>query len=191
MLGLTSNGTGVAAEFDPKNGFRFKFGLQQSNDDALNLSQSLFTLSEVGYTFTPFSLPEGSYRLWFRTDNTQPEVLSKAFGISIDQRLTNAVGLFGRYGTQGLEGDGPRDEYWSAGVEFQRGFIFNPEDMWGIGYADTSIGGSGEKLVEGFYNLLLTERLRLTFNLQHVLESPAGSAKYGYLLPGVRLQASF
>ena len=53
------------------------------------------------------------------------------------------------------------------------------------------IGGSGEKLVEGFYNLLLTERLRLTFNLQHVLESPAGSAKYGYLLPGVRLQASF
>ena len=62
MLGLGSNGTGVAAEFDPKNGFRLKFGLQQSNNDATNLSESLFTLSEVGYTFTPFALPEGNYR---------------------------------------------------------------------------------------------------------------------------------
>ena len=93
MLGLGSNGTGVAAEFDPKNGFRLKFGLQQSNNDATNLSDSLFTLSEVGYTFTPFALPEGAYRLWFRTDNTSEET-RKGIGISIDQKLTNAVGVF-------------------------------------------------------------------------------------------------
>src|SRR5262245_29637971 len=95
MLGLESNGTGVAAEFDPKNGFRAKFGLQQSNDNATNLSESLFTLSEVGYTFTPFSLPEGTYRLWFRTNNSEVQVLEKAVGVSIDQKLTNAFGLFG------------------------------------------------------------------------------------------------
>ena len=71
MLGLSSNGTGVATEFDPKNGFRLKFGFQQSNDDAANLSDSMFTLTEVGYTFTPFALPEGTYRAWFRTDNTR------------------------------------------------------------------------------------------------------------------------
>ena len=190
MLGLSSNGTGVAAEFDPKNGFRFKFGLQQSNTDATNLTESLFTLSEVGYTFTPFSLPEGSYRLWFRTDNTT-DLIAKAVGISVDQKLTNAVGLFARYGTQGFEADG-RDHYWSAGVGFQHGYIFNPDDTWGIGYAETKFFGSDrEKLVEGYYNLLLTERLRLTFNLTHALEEPAGGAKFGYLLPGVRLQASF
>jgi len=40
-------------------------------------------------------------------------------------------------------------------------------------------------------NLLLTERLRLTFNVTHALEEPAGGAKFGYLLPGIRLQASF
>jgi hypothetical protein len=191
MLGLSSNGTGVAAEFDPKNGFRFKFGLQQSNTDATNLSESLFTLSEVGYTFTPFSLPEGSYRLWFRTDNTASDVIQKGVGISIDQKLTNAVGLFGRYGTQGFEAE-ERDHYWSAGVGFQHGFIFNPQDTWGIGYAETKFfGGDREKLVEGYYNLLLTERLRLSFNLTHALEEPAGGEKFGYLLPGIRLQASF
>ena len=190
MLGLTSNGTGVAAEFDPKNGFRFKFGLQQSNNDALNLSDSLFTLSEVGYTFTPFSLPEGSYRLWFRTDNTT-DLITKAVGVSFDQKLTNAVGLFARYGTQGFERDG-RDHHWSVGVGVAHGHIFNPDDTWGVGYAETKFFGSDrEKLVEGYYNLLLTERLRLTFNVTHALEEPAGGEKFGYLLPGVRLQASF
>jgi carbohydrate-selective porin OprB len=190
MLGLGSNGTGVAAEFDPKNGFRLKFGLQQSNNEATNLSDSLFTLSEVGYTFTPFSLPEGSYRWWFRTDNTT-ENIRKGTGISVDQKLTNAVGLFARYGTQDLEVDG-RDHYWSAGVGFQNGFGFNPQDTWGIGYSNMDLeSGYREKLVEGYYNLLLTERLRLSFHLTHVLDSPPGGDKFGYLLPGVRLQAAF
>jgi hypothetical protein len=35
----------------------------------------------------------------------------------------------------------------------------------------------------------LTERLRLAFHLQHVLDNQ--SDKFGYFLPGVRLQASF
>jgi len=191
MLGLSNNGTGLAAEYDPKNGFRFKFGLQQSNDHATNLSDSLFTLSEVGYTFTPFSLPEGSYRLWFRTDNATEDVIQKGLGISIDQKLTNTVGLFGRYGTQGFEQAG-RDHYWSAGVGIQHGLVFNPDDTWGVGYAETRFfEGDREQLIEGYYNLLLTERLRLSFNLMHALETPAGSPKYGYLLPGIRLQASF
>ena len=190
MLGLSANGTGVAAEFDPKNGFRLKFGLQQSNNDATNLSESLFTLSEVGYTFTPFSLPEGNYRFWFRTDNTSTAT-RKGVGISIDQKLTNAVGLFARYGSQDLDDDG-RDHYWSTGIGFQNGFIFNPQDTWGVGYAQMELeSGDREKLVEGYYNLLLTERLRLSFHLSHALETPASGERFGYLLPGVRLQAAF
>lgn len=190
MLGLSSNGTGVATEFDPKNGFRLKFGLQQSNTDATNLSDSMYTLSEAGYTFTPFSLPEGTYRLWFRTDNTSDDI-RKGVGISVDQKLTNAVGLFGRYGTQDLDEDG-RDHYWSAGIGFQNGFIFNPQDTWGVGYSQMKLqSGDRETLVEGYYNLLLTERLRLSFHVTHALETPAGGEKFGYLLPGVRLQAAF
>ena len=70
--------------------------------------------------------------------------------------------------------------------------VLNPLDTWGVGYAQMELqSGDREKLVEGYYNLLLTERLRLSFHLQHALESPAGGEKFGYLLPGVRLQASF
>ena len=191
MLGLSSNGTGVAAEFDPKNGFRAKFGFQQSNTDATNLSDSLFTLSEVGYTFTPFSLPEGTYRLWFRTDNAAENANRKGVGISLDQKLTNVVGLFGRWGTQETDLD-DRDNFYSAGVSFQNGLVFSPRDTWGIGYARMDlVTGEKEDLVEGYYNFRLTERLRLSFNLTGVVDRPSGGTKFGYLLPGIRFQAAF
>ncbi len=191
MLGLAVNGTGAAAEFDAKTGFRAKFGFQQSNTDAKNLSDSLFTLTEVGYTFTPFALPEGTYRVWFRTDNTADEAIRKGVGLSLDQKLTNVVGLFGRYGTQEVAG-GDRDRFYSAGLGFQNGLIFNPRDMWGIGYAQMDLAsGENEKLVEGFYNVLLTDRLRLSFHLTHVLDRPQAAGTFGYLLPGIRLQAAF
>jgi hypothetical protein len=191
MLGLSSNGTGVAAEFDPKNGFRFKFGFQQSNTDATNLSDSLYTLSEVGYTFTPFALPEGTYRVWFRTDNTAPDAIRKGLGLSFDQKLTHVVGLFARYGTQETDVD-PRDSFYSLGVSFQNGLVISPLDRWGIGYAHMDLAsGEREHLAEGYYNFHLTERLRLSFHLTHVLDRPDSETQFGYLLPGVRFQASF
>ena len=190
MLGLASNGTGVAAEFDAKTGFRFKFGFQQSRTEATNLSDSMYTLSEVGYTFTPFALPEGSYRLWFRTDNTAAAEIRKGVGISVDQKLTSVVGLFGRYGTQEL--DFGRDTFYSAGIGFQNGLIFSPQDAWGVGYAQMEReSGEREKLAEGYYNFHLTEKLRLSFHLTHVLDAPEIGSTFGYLLPGVRLQAAF
>ncbi|OFW28665.1 MAG: hypothetical protein A3H97_14665 [Acidobacteria bacterium RIFCSPLOWO2_02_FULL_65_29] len=189
MLGLAVNGTGLAAELDAKTGLRLKFGLQQSNTDAPNLSDSIFTLSEVGYTMTPFALPEGNYRLWFRTDNSTGS-RATAVGVSLDQKLTPIVGLFGRYGSTDVEGG--RDHQYSFGVGFQNGLVFSPRDTWGIGYSQLTLAaGEQEKLTEGYYNVQLTERLRFSFHLQHVFESPLSESSFGYLLPGVRLQAAF
>ena len=189
MLGLAFNGTGFVADYDPKNAFSFRFGMQQSNPDATSLSDSLYSLGEVGYTMTPFSLPEGHYRLWMRANNGAVDS-KRAVGFSIDQKVTPIVTLFGRFGTQTLPED--RDHYFSAGVSFATGWVFNPLDSWGIGYAQMDLAsGDKEHLTEGYYNFRLTERLRLSFSLQHVLDSPASESKFGYLLPGVRLQAAF
>jgi hypothetical protein len=51
--------------------------------------------------------------------------------------------------------------------------------------------GETEKLAEGFYNFHLTERLRLSFHVTHVIAGPDVENDFGYLLPGVRLQAAF
>lgn len=189
MLGLAVNGTGIVAEYDPKNAFTFRFGVQQSNPDATSLTDSMYSLGEVGYTATPFHLPEGHYRIWLRANNGEVES-KRAVGVSLDQKISPIVTLFGRYGLQTLPGD--RDHYASAGISFSDGLVFTPHDSWGIGYAQMDLAtGDKERLTEGYYNFSLTERLRLSLTLQHVFDSPATEDHFGYLLPGVRLQASF
>lgn len=189
MLGLSSNGSGIAAVFDPKTGINFKLGLQQSDPDATNLSDSIFTLAEVGYFARPFSLPEGNYRVWFRTDNGSDERRT-AYGLSLDQKLSPNITVFARYGS--AQADVDRDYFYSAGFQFQNVPVFNPLDVWGIGYAQTELGTSDrEKLLEAYYNLRLAERLRLSTHVQYVTVAGPGARTFGYLLPGLRLQGSF
>ena len=188
-LGLASNGAGVAGVFDPKHGFAFKAGLQQSNTDATNLSQSLFTLAEVDYVSRPPGLGEGNYRVYVRNDNSTARNRT-AIGVSVDQKLTPIFGLFGRYGS--AEADAARDKFYSLGFQFQNGFVFNPLDLWGVGYAQTDLGtGDRERLAEGYYNFQISEKLRLSLHVQHVFETPAGVKSVGFLVPAVRLQARF
>jgi len=188
-LGLTSNGSGLVAVYDARNGINFKIGAQQSNPDATNLSNSVFSLAEVGYLARPFSLPEGNYRAWYRRDNSSGRGRT-GYGVSLDQKVTPGVTLFARYGS--AEADVGHDRFYSGGVEFEYGAVFNPLDAWGIGYARTDLGsGDAEHLEEAYYNFHLAERLRLSLHLQHVTEERAGLETLGYLLPGLRLQASF
>jgi hypothetical protein len=198
-LGLATNGTGFAAVFDPKIGLNFKFGIQQSNSEATNLSDSIFSLAEVGYLATLPSLGEGNYRVWFRTTNTG-DISSRAFGLSLDQKVGPVATLFARFGDgdlpvteEGLTSFSLGQRFYSGGVKFQNGLVLNRWDAWGIGYAQTEVRDTGEneKITEGFYNLQLTDRLHLTFHLQHVLRSTPDKESLGYLVPGLRLQAAF
>jgi hypothetical protein len=189
MLGLTSNGAGVVGVFDPKNGFALKGGFQQSNTDATNLSDSIFSMVEADYLARPRGLSEGNYRVWFRNDNSTGSS-RQAWGLSLDQKLTNQFGLFGRYGR--ADADIDKDDFWSLGFQVQNGVVFSPLDFWGVGYSQTSLGsGDNEKQVEGFYNFQISEKLRLSLHVQHYFERQAGTPDYGFLIPGVRLQARF
>ena len=198
VLGLATNGSGFAAVFDPKIGLNFKFGFQQSNPDATNLNDSLYSLAEVGYLARLPGLGEGNYRVWYRDTNAST-VSSTAWGVSLDQKIAPSVTLFGRYGDGKVPSGGDSQTAFSAGqhfvsggVGFQKGLVFNPMDSWGVGYSQTRLAaGDKEHLVEGYYNFQLSEKLRLSFHLSHALEVPEGAEKYGFLVPGLRLQATF
>jgi len=188
-LGLSSNGAGLTAIYDAKSGFTFKVGFQQSSEDAKNLSESTYSLAEVGYRARPFGLQEGNYRVWYRSDNSTG-VKQEAFGANIDQKLTPSFTVFARYG-QADAGD-ESDKFYSAGFQFQNGWIFNPADHWGVGVAKIDLADGGkETLSEVYYNLHLAERLRLTAHLQYAEETLVGAEKIAYIVPGVRFQASF
>jgi hypothetical protein len=190
MLGLATNGPGVSLVFDPKKRINFKIGFQQSKTEATSLSESIYSLAEIGYLMTPFSLGEGNYRVWYRTDNSSDRYRT-GYGLSFDQKLSSRVTLFGRYGA--AQADVRRDHFYSGGLQFSNGLGFYPGDTWGLGYAHLDqVTGEKERLTEGYYNLALTERLRLSFHGQHVLETKPGIPnKLGFFVSGVRLQASF
>jgi hypothetical protein len=188
-LGLAVNGAGLAAIFDPKNGFNFKVGIQQSKTEATNLSQSLFSLAEIGYVSRLPGLGEGNYRFWYRTDNSSDRY-RVGFGTSLDQKLAPQVTWFGRFGT--AQADVKRDYVYSGGLQFAQGAGFYPGDFWGVGYSHYDTGaGPKERLAEGYYNFGISEKFRLSFHLTHVLEKRPGEETVGYLVPGIRLQASF
>ena len=189
LLGLSTNGTGLAAVYDAKTGFTFKLGLQQSDPSATNLSESLFTLAEVGYLTRPFSLQEGNYRVWYRRDNSSGSH-QDAFGVSIDQKFNAGTTFFARYGS--ADAQLGTDHFYSAGLEFEYGPVLNPQDTWGFGYAFTDLGsGEQEDLSELYYNFHLAEKLRLSLHMQYILESRPGSPDFSFFLPGLRLQAAF
>ncbi len=189
-LGLSENGAGMAAIYDPKTAFTLKFGYQQSTSKATNLSDSLFFLTEAGLRLTPLGLGEGNYRAWYRTDNSSG-VDQTAYGVSIDQRISPVITLFGRYGSAETAAGG-RDRFYSGGVQFAKGRVFNPEDAWGLGYANYDLAaGDEEEVIEFYYNLKMTEKLRLSMHLTHVTERPSGQPTVAYLVPGLRMQASF
>jgi hypothetical protein len=199
-LGLATNGSGFAAVFDPKIGLNFKFGFQQSNPDATNLGDSLFSLGEIGYLARVPSMGEGNYRFWYRVAKAG-ERQPTAWGISLDQKLASRVTLFGRYGNGHVPVGGEEGQtafslgqhFWSGGLHFQNGLGFFPGDTWGVGYAQSRVSLTDDKehLVEGFYNFQFTERLNLSFHLTHVLDKQAAATRQGYLVPGIRLQANF
>jgi len=199
VLVLPTNGSGVVGLFDAKNGLSIRAGFQQTNADATNLTESIYTLTEVGYVARPPGLSEGNYRVWYRSDNSTG-TRRGAVGLSADQKLTPIFTVFGRYGTGKV--DAPSGDtstlfstggrFYSGGFQFQNGLVFNPLDRWGVGYARTVVpSGPSESVVEAYYNFRISEKLRLSFNLQHLLESPVGEASHAFLFPGVRLQASF
>jgi len=195
-LNLAVNGSGFAAIYDPKGGFVFKVGIQQSKTEATNLSQSLYSLGEVGYIARLPRLGEGGYRVWFRNNNNEqdPEIFRptyrSGYGVSLDQKLAPQVTWFGRYGS--TQADIKRDHFYSGGLQFANGAGFYPGDVWGVGYAQYDLGtGPKERLTEGYYNFALSEKFRLSFHLTHVLEKKPGQETVGYLVPGIRLQASF
>jgi hypothetical protein len=188
-LNLAVNGSGLAAVYDPKNGLTFKLGIQQSRTDATNLSQSLYSLGEIGYVARLPGLGEGNYRFWYRTDNSVNRNRS-GYGTSLDQKLAPKVTWFGRVGT--TQADIRRDYFYSGGLQFANGAGFYPGDFWGLGYAHYDTGaGPKERLAEGYYNFGISEKFRLSFHLTHVLEKRPGEETVGYLVPGIRLQASF
>jgi len=189
----SNNGGGLAAVFDPKIGITFKVGLQRGENARDSMAKKNYSVFEIDYLSHFGGLPEGHYRVWYRiNENTNRE--NMAWGTSIDQKLTPSITLFGRFGQQftskNVNGD---DFFYSGGAQFKTPYVFGLQDVWAVAFQSANLASSGESetLVEGYYNLFLTDNLKTSFHLQYLADSNAGGTKKSYVLPGMRVQLDF
>jgi porin len=119
------------------------------------------------------------------------EVLGSNFqvlGANFDWAITPQIGIFGRYGYASYPDTtvgNIRPSYWSAGVSLQN--LFAKGDLAGLGIVQpfilTEVGNATQTNIEAFYNIPLTNNIRLTPFIQ-VITHPANQSSNGTIVTG-------
>ena len=192
LLGAPSNGGGITAVYDPKTGMTFKVGVQSGDSSTNSLAEEVYSVVEVGYLSNFGIIPEGNYRAWYRF-NDDLRKSNTAYGFSIDQKITQFLTLFGRFGHRFRSDQFSEDDFfYSGGFQYKNQYTLNPWDYWAVGFQHTDLAtGVEESLVEGYYNFFLSETFNASFHLQYLIDSNSGGMKKGYVLPGLRVQFNF
>ncbi len=202
LLAPPTNGGGVTLILDPKTDIKLKLGFQRGRNVKRSLTEKVFTIFEIDYLFNFFGLlPEGHYRAWYRLEGTNKE--NMAWGLSVDQKLTPFITSFFRFGHELTSSKFAKNNFfYSGGLQFKTPWTFSIRDSWalgfvysdiasGINFSNLATGGIKEYLAEAYYNLFLTENLKISFHLQYLIDSNVGTIKRSYLVPGIRTQFDF
>ena len=154
-------------------------------------------------TFSPeIGGQEGNYRLYGWVQNYEHSVLAEGSdragygtGVSIDQNITETLGVFARAGYS------RREVYevpwfWSVGADLQNLIPGRPEDHFGIGFAGL-VGSeeleedATEYHFETYYRVALRENIGLAPDLQVVTNGGGSTNSNTIVAGGLRLDLSF
>ncbi|MBI4715799.1 MAG: carbohydrate porin [Nitrospirae bacterium] len=121
------------------------------------------------------------------------------FGISLDQVLTDNLGVWARLGIQ--DGDVAQfDRHVSAGLQISGGVFGREEDVAGIGvgmtmvsdaYKATSNLSDNELYAEAYYNMTVKEGFQVTPDIQYVSNPGGDGSQDPFFVYGVRAGVMF
>ncbi len=150
-----------------------------------NLLEDPFVAAQVAYSPKIFG-QEGNYRLYYwNATYDHPRIGSRGsvqgwgLGLSLDQKITDAVGLFGRFGYHN-EDAYEVPWFWSAGVNWKGILPLRAEDQLGIGLAglkaNEDLRHTGTEVhAELYYRIHLTKYFAVTPDFQWVVD-PRGNS---------------
>jgi len=160
-----------------------------------------FVAAQAAFKPAPAGL-EGNYRIygWAQTYD-HPKIEGEGseegwgIGLSLDQKIHEKVGLFGRFGYQN-EGVYKVPWFWSAGTNLKGLLPAGEEDEWGLGIAglkaNDDLEEDGMELhLETYWRFRLGEHLALTPDLQYVLNPLGDEDNDGLLVGMIRAEAYF
>jgi BMFP domain-containing protein YqiC len=110
------------------------------------------------------------------------------FGLNFEWELSPQIGVFGRYGYGSYDDTAFGDinpNYWMAGIAFPD--LFVPRALAGIAagqpFINSAVGNATQTNLEAFYNLPITNNIRITPLVQVIL-NPANQNSNGTIVTG-------
>jgi len=228
VIEFSDNSAGVRLAYLPLEWLEFNLGVFDGDSDWEKIGDNLFNVGQATFKTNFFNLP-GNYRLlgWHSnvhhtkwSDANQVKEAAYGFGLSFDQKISENVTLFTRYGWQnpkvynpGITATGEQnyslEHSWSAGLEvegkpwkrqndvlgFAVGQAFASSDYKKYGSASVPAPqAKPEGHLEAYYRIHVNDHLSLSPDLQYIW-NPFGKDvaddKRGVFIGGMRAQVDF
>ena len=206
VLPFPANGPGARLEAKLAEPLTFGLGYGSGDADSEDSSDSAdifdhgFGIAELAYKCKAGEL-EGNYRIYGTVDGSAPDGENKlvqknslAFGVSLDQQITDKLTLFARYGQR------DEDVYavkkaWSAGGQYAGLFESRKDDVIGFAYGQIQAQGtdieSQEKLAEAYYKFKVNDQIEIAPIAQYLINPAGNSANDNVVVLALRSQISF
>jgi hypothetical protein len=193
LLKAPSEGPGVALRLNVGD-WRYALGVHGNDDVFGDLSGMPFVIGEIGRR--NIFAQRGHYRLWARVSAVleDRDRVSWATGVSFDQMITPAVGVFFRAGVSRSEGQSLTSYAWSAGVQVTPTWFGRDDDTIALGYSEQREPAGRERVVETYYRLAVTEQLSFIANVQWIptgVNTLTGVTTSNVVVPGLRALFTF
>jgi hypothetical protein len=115
-------------------------------------------------------------------------------GVSIEQNVTTAIGLFARCGLSRSDDKTLTSSACAGGMQVSPGWFSRAKDRLGVGYTFQRESAGTEKLMEAYWSFAVAKLLWVTANVQWVISGPnqvQGSSNHHVVLPGLRAALIF
>ncbi len=196
--GLPSYDVGAAVEFESRLWSVKAVVIDSENDDGNDFKY--YTI-QIGHHVTT-RWGSGNYRIFGFTTNNEfvdTEGTGKdnllGFGVSIDQQISESLGLFTRLGTQDDEVPVNHDELVSLGLNVAGAIWNRPDDVVGVGvaYLDgaKSSGINDTTTLETYYKFVFSDYIDLTLDAQWIEDDLREAKDPEGTLVGLRFNANF
>ncbi len=211
------NAAGVRLLLKPVNSVDIEFQTLEADADWEDVFDDLFFSCQLNIK-SDFSGRTGNYRLygWLNgkahtkwTDNSKTNEKGYGAGVSCDQKLSDTVGIFARYGWQDadvfISGENfSLNHAWSMGLQMAGSLWKRDNDIFAVvfgqvipsdKYKDANkIKAESEKHVEAYYSLKVKDHFTFSPDIQIIWDPFGGDAANGkdtIVVWGMRVQIDF
>ncbi len=218
------NGAGIRFAYLPVEWLELGYGLFDGSGSWEDIGDSLFNIGQVHFKTSFFNLP-GNYRFYGWNNNTnhtkwldsqKNKEGAYGFGLSFDQKASDVVTFFARYGWQ-------NPEVYNPDITAADGSSYSLEQSWSIGFqvegkpwgrefdafalaigqvtpsddykkSNTALSAKPEGHLEAYYKIHVNDHLSISPDFQYIWnpfgKDVTGNTK-GVFVGGMRAQVDF